>query len=451
MARRFLLLWIGIFSLTATVGCGSIENAKITDKTKVLQTSQKQVNHDIKSANIPGFEKIYKDTVEIEIQFDSNGVYWGEGKPVQIKDSKVISDIFTMIGQSTLITDESKIKNMSGMAAKNNRLIFTKKNGETKEITFAFDDPAFALGYLVIEGKKYDPGFSFLRYMKDFTEYRQFNANIDTKVVDLFKKYNWTVDYRINAVEEVLPINLKHEAGEYPTKIYWAYNNELSKSIGLDYNKFLGKKIDVEIYRLREPLPDFMKPYMDARGIVLKYNGTIIGAFIDAGRSGCFVCSLDRKNLKDITGKDWDVWISDYIDYDNELEMKLSQMKPEDIIKQYYEAMNSNDEKMLYACMTRKNACSYLVMNMNNNRLINEGFKSAYMDGAQNVKSVKLIKLDELRGMDNPKGTLKYEATADFSFKKVITSNNGIQSRFILLKKESEKSGWRISEAGTGP
>jgi hypothetical protein len=90
-------------------------------------------------------------------------------------------------------------------------------------------------------------------------------------------------------------------------------------------------------------------------------------------------------------------------------------------------------------------------MNMDNNRLFNEGFKNAYVDGEQNVKSAELIKVREIKVMDNPEGTVEYEATVDFKFKKVITSDNGTQPRFIILKKESEKSGWRIQSEGTGP
>ena len=171
----------------------------------------------------------------------------------------------------------------------------------------------------------------------------------------MFRKYNWTIDYRVNTFDDTLSSNLIHEAGEYPVKIYWAYNNELSKNIGLDYSKYLGEKVKVDIYRLREPLPDYMKPRMDARGIVLKYDNKIVGAYIDAGRHNCFACALDRKSLNDITGKDWDDWISDYIDYNNELEIKLSKMKPEDIIKQYYDALNRHDQKMQFACLTRQN------------------------------------------------------------------------------------------------
>jgi hypothetical protein len=194
-----------------------------------------------------------------------------------------------------------------------------------------------------------------------------------------------------------------------------------------------------------------MEPRMDSRGIILKYDGKIVGAYIDAGRHSNFACSLDRKNLKDITNREWDNWVNDYINYNNEIEIKLSKMKPEEIIKQYYNAINKHDEKMQFACMTLQNVCDYLAMNMDNNLLINQDFNSAYADGVQNIKSAKFIDLQEANVSSNPRDTVEYAVTVDFKFKKEITSNNGKQTRFVILKKESEKSGWRIQGEGTGP
>jgi len=436
--------FIGIFTLLT--GCTLVKNKKNEEKTIINQTTQEKVNQ-VKNSEMPNFQEIYNETIEIDINFDSDNM----DKSIKIKDVKIVSDILMMIGKSKLITDESKIKNMSGMATKNNKFNLIKENGEKRSITFAFDDPAFAVGYLEMEGIKYDPGFSFFRYIKDFSEYSQFDTNVDNKVKELFRKYDWTIDYKINSFKKILPSNLKHEAGEYPVKIYWAYNNELSKSIALDYKPYLGKKVDIEIYRLREPLPDYMNPRMNARGIVLKYEGKIIGAYIDAGRHDSFACSLDRKSLKDITNMEWANWISDYINYNNELEIKLSKMAPEEIIKQYYDAINNHDSKMEFACMTRQNICNYLAANMDNNLLINEGFNYSYLDGSTNVKSAKFINLRELSDLNNPKGTIEYAVTIDFQFKKEITNSNGEQLRFVILKKESEKSGWRIQSEGTGP
>ncbi|KLU64137.1 hypothetical protein DEAC_c39520 [Desulfosporosinus acididurans] len=453
MNKRIALSIVISLSVLLT-GCGSkqVENPSgtqnIEKKTIANLTAQKKAN-EIKNSVVPNFEGIYNNTVEIDVNFSSNGMYNNEA--ITIKDCKMLSDILTMIGKSQLVTNESKIKTMSGIATKNNRLILVGRDGSKKEIKFAFDDPAFAVGYLEIDHQKYDPGFSFFRYIRDLTEYRQFDTNIDNQIEQLFGKYNWTVDYRVNTIDETLPANLKHEAGEYPVKIYWAYNNELSKNIGLDYSKYLGEKVKADIYRLRELLPDYMKPRMDARGIVLKYDNKIVGAYIDAGRHNCFACSLDRKSLNDITGKDWDNWISDYIDYNNELELKLSKMKPEDIIKQYYDALDSHDQKMQFSCLTRQNLCHYLSVNMDNNLLFNKGFNNAYADGEQNVKSAKFINLQEVSGLGNPEGTVEYAVTIYFKFKQEITSNSGKQTRFIILKKETAKSGWRIDSEGTGP
>ncbi len=126
-------------------------------------------------------------------------------------------------------------------------------------------------------------------------------------------------------------------------------------------------------------------------------------------------------------------------------------MKPEEVIRQYYDAMNSHDQKMQFACMTRQNLCNYLSSNMDNNRLINQGFNDVFIDGEQNVKSAKLLDVQEMSGIDNGSGTVEYAVTVDYQFKKEITSASGEQPRFIILKKESDQSGWRIQSEGTGP
>jgi hypothetical protein len=442
MYKKLLIVQLIVVLVVSSTlaGCVPVKNSKPTKSeeiTVINPTAEKKVN-DIKTSAVPSFQGIYNNTVEIDVKFDSSGMY--SNKAVKIKDGKMISDILAMIGKSQLIQDESKINNMSGMAAKNNSMILVQMDKSKKEIKFAFDDPAFAFGYLEIDNTKYYPGFSFFRYMRDLTEYRQFDTNIDKAVQELFKKYNWTIDYKINTINETLPANLKYEAGEYPLKLYWAYNKELSNSIGLDYSEYLGKKVQVDIYRLREPLPDYMSPQMDSRGIVVKYNNKIVGAFIDAGRHNNFACSLDRKSLKDITNKEWDSWVSDYMDYNNELEIKLSQMKPEDTIKEYYAAINSNNEKLQYACMTTQNVCSYLATNMDNNQLINGSFKDAYALVTQNTAPSKLISIKKLNIPGNQAGTLEYAVT-----------DLKLETRYIIMKKESDKIGWRIEGVGTGP
>lgn len=438
MYRRYLVLLL-LTTLIFMAGCNTAQNNNASLEQVIQQDNVEDGTDEISKETTGGYTKI-------ELILDPNGPSWNEVKPILIKDSKMISDIMSMIEESNPLTDESKISGMSGMARKNNKLIVTGTDGGAKEITFAYDT-LYEVGYIEADGKKMEPDYNFFRYVADLNEYTNPDTNIEQQVLQLFGKYNWTVDYRINSLKEKLPESLKHKAGEYPVKIYWAYNNELSRQIGLDFTYYLGKDVTVEIYRLREPLPEFMKPRRDARGIVLKCNDEIIAAYIDAGRHDSFACSLDRKSLEDITGKEWDGWIEDYIDYEDELEIKLSKMKPEDIIREYFKALDKYDIKMVWACMTRRNLAQHLSSNMNNQYLFNKDENKI----DYNVNRAKLMEIKEWKGSHNEPEVLVYQAAVDFDFKKPITSDDGIWPRFVMLKKESEKSGWRIDGIGTGP
>lgn len=399
-----------------------------------------------KATQDESMKKKIQDIKKIEIVFDPNGPCFNEAKPRIITDNKIINDIISMMSESKPIDGQSNTGKMSGMARKNNKLVVYLADGSKKEIDFAYDT-IYEVGYIKLAEKKFKPDYSFFRYIQDLGEYENLDTNIDQQVAQLFSKYFWTVDYRISSLGEKLPENLKHKAGEYPDKIYWAYNNELSKQIGLDFTDYLGKSIVAEIYRLREPLPEFMKPRRNARGVVLKYNGKIIGAYIDAGRHNTFACSLDRKSLEDITGKNWDKWIVNYIDYKDELEIRLSKMEPQEIIKEYYEALDRQDIKMVWACMTRKNLCQELSCNMNNRYLFNKyETKPDY-----NIKSAKLLNIKKLKNFDDEPNMIEYQVEVDFDFIEPVTSDDGIGQRFILMKKETDKSGWRIDGIGTGP
>ncbi|MGI6776463.1 MAG: DUF4829 domain-containing protein [Acetivibrionales bacterium] len=122
-------------------------------------------------------------------------------------------------------------------------------------------------------------------------------------------------------------------------------------------------------------------------------------------------------------------------------------MEPKDIIREYFKALDRHDIKMVWACMTRKSLSQQLSSNMNNQYLFNrDENKIDY-----NIKSAKLLETKEFKGIQNEPEVLEYMVEVDFDFVKPITSDDGIQPRFVILKKESEKSGWRIDGVGTGP
>lgn len=376
----------------------------------------------------------------IKIEFDANNN--NTIANIKITNGKIINDILSMIKTSQKVNNTEDITRTN--VAKGN-IIYVYQNGSERRIRFLFDD-LYQTGYLE-DGKNYlKPNYDFFRYIESLYEYQKYDTNIEEDALTLFYKYKWTIDFKINTLKERLPATLKHKAWEYPVKLYWAYNNELSKHIGFDMTSYLGKDVTVEIYRLREPLPDFMKPRMDARGIVVRYNNIIVGAYIDAGRHSSFACSLDRKSLYQITKKSWNKWIENYIDFNDNIETYLAKLTPEEVIKTYFEALSKNDLKMIHACTTRENLIELLSINMNNYYLYNSEDSEDY-----NIKSAKLLKLEKVKPIDNSKDTLEYLATIDFDYKRVMVEDDGVHPRFIILKKEVPKLGWRISGIGTGP
>jgi len=256
---------------------------------------------------------------------------------------------------------------------------------------------------------------------------------IDANVSDLFSNYNWTVSHRINTVQIILPKSLNHKAGEFPKKPYFALNCELSKEIGLDFSEYVGKAVNAEIYKLEEKLPNGL----DARGVVLKDSGKIIGAYIEAeGAKIPFGCALNGKSIKDIAGKGWEDWILGSINYDDEFEILLSKLSPKDIINEYFNAVDSNDEQIIFATLTRRKLCEYLTMNKSPRDLINE---KGNIDNI--VKKVKVLEIKETNDDENTKS---FEVLADFVFKKANAKNNGEHKVYITLRKENEKLGWKI-------
>jgi hypothetical protein len=336
-------------------------------------------------------------------------------------------------------------------------LILTTKAGLKGRIYYFFNSTLRGAKGILKIGEHFfwaedDTFYRYLaaQYSKD-PFYKKRETDINEDVYTLFRRYNWSVDFRINSLQYRLPANLKHEAGEFPLKIYWAYNNELSKSIGLDFSQYLGIEITAEIYRLREPLPRFTGSRRDARGVIIRYQNEIIGAYIDRGRHYCFACSLERRSLEEITGMEWGSWIDKYINHSNEIEQKLNTMTPEQIIATRYEAVNNHNQTLAYACMSRRFLIGLLASNMDESYLFNKDYPQSYITGA------KIIGIEEYKYGNpdiNPPGDITYKVSLELEVVQAHR-NPGIRSGrhtyYLTVNKETENGGYRIIGGGTGP
>ena len=315
----------------------------------------------------------------------------------------------------------------------------------------------------------HDPGFvkageqwyqvpgKFNELLWSLTEYRQATTVVSKDDTDFLKRYGWTVLFKINGFQVTLPREWSHRAGEYPEVLYWAYNNELSKDVGLNLRPFAGYEVQVALYKVEEPLPEFMRPRREAgRAVVVKKDERIIGAWLDAGRHHAFACSLRGRRFEEITGDTWDRWIAGIIDYDDPIERRVTEAAnsgPEGLLRLYFDAVDSGDFLLAHACETRRKLVSYLFMNMDNNRLYNPSYAAdGKSDGLSNIAGARLVsvKVSEPKS-GYPPGSVLCTAVLDLKVKRPVTYDSGRHTRFVIVRKETERTGWRIESVGTGP
>ncbi|MFC1554287.1 DUF4830 domain-containing protein [candidate division KSB1 bacterium] len=287
---------------------------------------------------------------------------------------------------------------------------------------------------------------------------------------EFLARYGWTIANKLNEQQMTLPESFENLPGEFPIEIYWAYNNELSKAIGLDMEPYLGKNVTAVLYKLNEGLPEFLYPSKNSRSVIIKNGKNIIGAWICKGRHNGFACTLDRRSLADIGAPElhvpnetlhqsWKEWLLEkgIVNPDNDLEKKLAKMSPVQIIETYYNAIDEKDYKLAYACRTRRNLVNFIFTNMDNSQFFNNSFSEAYDDGIENIESVEITRIKPFTAEDSispdftiSPGTVIYTVSYNIQYKRDLTSYSGLGGRIIVLVKEIESLGWRMLEFNTG-
>ena len=279
------------------------------------------------------------------------------------------------------------------------------------------------------------------------------SAEVPHQARELLLRYGWTTTGQRATHQVILSQSFEHRPGQFPIPIYWAYNNELSKAIGLDLSPYLGQRVEATIYELEEELPEFLRPYTEARAVVVTHERKIIGAWIDKGRHYAFACSLDRKPLEEIMGMDWSEWLvaSGAVNLNNEVGRELATLTPEEITARYYEALNDHDEERAYACLTRRSLTDFLFSNMGDWALYHTDYHADPC--RQRVRSVRVKGIELLPVAGNPEGVVEYKVDINVKYEPSLyfPDSSGRRVLFVLLKEEVVGIGWRIISIGTGP
>lgn len=288
---------------------------------------------------------------------------------------------------------------------------------------------------------------------------RQFQPGsfeVDPDDLEFLRTYGWEPFFLISKTTVELPSAWVHRPGDFPDAIYWAWNNELSKDIGLDLTPYLGKTVEARLYKTVENLPEVVGPNRSyGRVVVVRFEGKIVGAWLALGRHFCFACSLKGRTLEDVTGKSLDEWLTTLVDRNDPEEKRLSLMSPEEILQTYYSAIDRKDYRTAHACESRHMLLNYIASNMDDRRLYNEGFGEDRGEGLANFLSVKLVKVEREEGFERAEigyGDARcYSVVVDRRRRVVAGGPDGLSGYFVVMKQETPETGWRIFSVGTGP
>lgn len=314
-------------------------------------------------------------------------------------------------------------------------------------------DTLYDKAYIVKDGGLFDIGTDFARYIDSLFENTNITFNIDKTDTALFKEYGWTLDYQISEMKNKLN-NISTLSGFNPNAYYFAYNNELSKDIGLDMSQYSNNAdLDVKVYRIHESMPQEFHPIQNCRGIVVKNGDKIIGAFVSAGRHSAFnACSLKGNSFESVTGKTVNEWIANKVKADS-TEERLSKLEPEQVIKEYFTALDNKNAQSAEYCLSKKTLLGNLTVNMPNEELFLKGIGLPLTDADigvkssfDNLKSVKLSKIELIEESD--KNTEIFRVYVNLQYNEEVTIDNGEQSWDCSMVYESPQTGWKIEGFG---
>ncbi|MDD4239191.1 MAG: DUF4829 domain-containing protein [Desulfotomaculaceae bacterium] len=385
----------------------------------------------------------------VKIEFLSDMIGFKSANEFETTDYKTVAYIDSTLRTSQTPTQEDNLDNNH-----TNQYTIKLSNDIGGYSCKLYYDKLYKKAYIVQDGGLYEAGTDFARYINSFLENTNITVHMDdADAVALFQTYGWTLDYQISAMKNKLN-NINALTGFNPNAYYFAYNNELSKDIGLDISGYSNTaNIDVKIYRIHESMPQEFYPIQNCRGIVVKNGDKIIGAFIAAGRHSAFnACSLKGNSFEKVTGQTLNEWLVKMIKTDS-LEERLSKLEPEQVIEEYFTALDNKDAEVAKYCISKKTLLGYLTSNMLNEELFNEGVRLP-LTGAgigaasifDNLKSARLLKVELIDELE--KDTKIFRVTADLQYNKEWAGSNGEQFWDCSMVYESPQTGWKIEGFG---
>lgn len=358
-------------------------------------------------------------------------------------------------GLGSMMPYEGEEPDLSGNMIREYEVVFNSIENDASpwKIISVFWDKLYDRAYVKENDILYTVRTDFPRFLDSLLESGGISYyTIGNKEKALFSEYGWTLDYKLNTLYETIP--QMSELGEFsPNKYYFSFNNELSKDIGLDMSKYSGEEVTIDIYYIRESMPEKFYPIKGARGIVVKRDNEIIGAYICAGRHQIEIaCSLKGRDFEEITGENFASFIAARLS----AEENIVKDNPQEIIERYFKALRDKDERAAMNCISKNTMFGGLTANILNTELYNKTIalpltNKTFMTGGNSTDNIKSIKNLEIKPFDSEENTETskcYTVTFDIEYENEETISSGYQYWQCKLIYESDKTGWKIAGFG---
>lgn len=384
---------------------------------------------------------------KVRIKFASEMMGFHAANEFETTNDKIVAYIDTILRGGNRVSIEDDLNNNY-----TNQYAIILSNGVSESSCKLYYDTLYDKAYFEKYNGLYEIEVDFARYIDSFLENRNIDVNMDdVEAIALFEAYGWTLDYKINSMKQKIN-NITTLAEFNPNAYYFAYNNEFSKDIGLDMSGYSNTSdITVDIYRINESMPEEYYPIQNGRGIVAKIGNKIIGAFISAGRHSAFnACSLKGNSFEKVTGQTVNEWLADMVQGD-EFEDRISTLEPEQIIEEYFKAIDHKDANAAQRYIARNSLIDNLTANMLNEELFTEGVnlpltgaEPGAVSSLSNLKSAKLLKVELFN--DSNSNSKVFTVTVDMQYKKEGIVSSGEQFWNCFMVYESPQTGWKIEE-----
>lgn len=441
-----LIAIIIVLTIVATLRLIKVYDSPIEEIREAIESEESSKSPDIL---MPEYNKL-----KIQIISHSGGSFNDVVlDEFETEDLEIIEVVNSMVEGATPYPEHYELPDFSIRNAKRYDIELFSDSGEySYQIYYRTMDEAT---YMEKNDTLYNISTDYARYVDLLFETSNMDLRKDVQDVKLFREYGWTLVYKIGKVSLILE-DINNLSAFEPNAYYFAYNNELSKDIGLDMSSYVNSAVDVEIYRVNEKMPPESNPNKNARGIVIKKGKKIIGAYISAGRhSGFSACSIKSNFFDEITNLTFNQWLESRV-ITAPLEDSLVNNTPEQILEIYFEALESKNYDSAVSCLSRENMTNDLTSNISDDMLFNEivylPLTMSGFDGTEdpfgNLKFVELVGIEPSINPDRTETQKYFIVTVNMEYYQEAILSNGQHVWECKMVYETPQTGWKIVSFG---